>query len=60
MPKDLRSSDNKHSVKKSIVEVQKRFPDGLPMLDPVKDMHITQVHVHNSIVHNKVIIILLI
>lgn len=42
LPKDLRPSDSKHSVKKSIAEVQKRFPDGLPLLDPVKDMHITQ------------------
>ncbi len=30
-------------MKKSILEVQKRFPDGLPLLDPVEDMHITKV-----------------
>ena len=36
LPKDIRSSDAKHSVRKAIGEVQKRFPDGLPLLDPVK------------------------
>ena len=36
LPKDIRSSDAKHSVCKAIGEVQKRFPDGLPLLDPIK------------------------
>ena len=36
LPKDIRSSDAKHSVRKAIQEVQKRFPDGLPLLDPIK------------------------
>ena len=42
LPKDLRSSDNRNAVRKSITEVQKRFPHGLPLLDPVKDMHIKE------------------
>lgn len=31
-----------HSVRiwQSVVEVQRRFPDGVPLLDPVKDMRI--------------------
>lgn len=36
LPKDIRSSDARHSVRKAIQEVEKRFPDGLPLLDPVK------------------------
>lgn len=40
MPSDLRSRDNRQSVLKSIQEVQKRFPHGLPLLDPIKDMGI--------------------
>ncbi|NXF39503.1 MTREX helicase, partial [Nyctibius bracteatus] len=40
IPKDLRPIDNRQSVLKSIQEVQKRFPDGVPLLDPVDDMGI--------------------
>ncbi|PFX30767.1 Superkiller viralicidic activity 2-like 2 [Stylophora pistillata] len=40
IPKDLRSLDSRQSVGKSIKEVQRRFPDGLPMLDPIEDMGI--------------------
>ncbi|XP_078737333.1 LOW QUALITY PROTEIN: exosome RNA helicase MTR4-like [Lampetra fluviatilis] len=40
LPKDLRSHDNRQSVIKSIEEVHKRFPDGVPLLDPVDDMGI--------------------
>ncbi|XP_071490338.1 exosome RNA helicase MTR4-like [Diadema antillarum] len=40
LPKDLRPVDNRQSVGKSIQEVQRRFPDGLPLLDPVEDMGI--------------------
>ena len=41
LPKDLRSSDNRKVVRTQVQEVKKRFPDGLPQLDPVKDMHIS-------------------
>jgi len=40
LPKDLRQSDARHTVYKSLQEVQKRFPDGLPLLDPIEDMNI--------------------
>ncbi|XP_062869625.1 exosome RNA helicase MTR4 [Trichomycterus rosablanca] len=40
IPKDLRPFDNRQSMLKSIQEVQKRFPDGLPLLDPIDDMGI--------------------
>uniref|UniRef100_A0A3Q2Z7V1 Exosome RNA helicase MTR4 n=1 Tax=Hippocampus comes TaxID=109280 RepID=A0A3Q2Z7V1_HIPCM len=40
IPKDLRPFDNRQLMLKSIQEVQKRFPDGIPLLDPVDDMGI--------------------
>lgn len=40
LPKDLRSRDARVQVGKNIAEVQRRFPQGLPLLDPVKDMKI--------------------
>lgn len=40
IPKDLRSVDSKDQVRKSIREVAKRFPDGIPVLDPIEDMKI--------------------
>ncbi|XP_061603871.1 exosome RNA helicase MTR4 [Phyllopteryx taeniolatus] len=40
IPKDLRPFDNRQLMLKSIREVQKRFPDGVPLLDPVDDMGI--------------------
>ncbi|XP_073227309.1 exosome RNA helicase MTR4-like [Porites lutea] len=40
IPKDLRSLDSRQSVGKSIKEVKRRFPDGLPLLDPIEDMGI--------------------
>ncbi|KAK9325183.1 rRNA-processing arch domain-containing protein [Lipomyces orientalis] len=38
---DLKSSSQKSHVAKSINEVKKRFPDGITLLDPVKNMNIT-------------------
>ncbi|XP_022092267.1 superkiller viralicidic activity 2-like 2 [Acanthaster planci] len=40
LPKDLRPLDNRQSVGKSVQEVQRRFPDSLPLLDPIEDMGI--------------------
>ncbi|CAL1717312.1 unnamed protein product [Somion occarium] len=42
MPKDLRPRQARETVQKSIVEVQRRLPDGIPMLDPIVDMKITE------------------
>lgn len=39
-PKDLRPSDSRKSVLKTIGEVKKRFPQGPPLLNPIKDMKI--------------------
>eukprot|EP01122_Echinamoeba_exundans_P012015 TRINITY_DN4942_c0_g1_i1.p1 TRINITY_DN4942_c0_g1~~TRINITY_DN4942_c0_g1_i1.p1 ORF type:complete len:1148 (-),score=326.50 TRINITY_DN4942_c0_g1_i1:30-3077(-) len=40
-PKDLRSQDAMKSLWKRIEELQARHPDGLPQLDPIEDMQIT-------------------
>ncbi|KAL3268299.1 hypothetical protein HHI36_007417 [Cryptolaemus montrouzieri] len=39
-PDDLRPKDARKGVHKSIKEVKKRFPEGPPLLDPIKDMKI--------------------
>eukprot|EP00899_Mesostigma_viride_P016139 jgi/Mesvir1/24526/Mv21867-RA.1 len=38
MPKDLRSPESRQLAYKSVCEVQRRFPKGLPLLDPGEDM----------------------
>lgn len=40
-PNDLLSKDNRKGMFKAIKEVKKRFPEGPPLLNPVKDMKIT-------------------
>ncbi|KAJ3760892.1 rRNA-processing arch domain-containing protein [Lentinula raphanica] len=40
LPKDLRPEPSRETAWKSILEVQRRFPDGIPVLDPIKDMKI--------------------
>ncbi|KAF9096494.1 ATP-dependent RNA helicase mtr4 [Mortierella sp. AD031] len=40
LAKDLRSADARHTIHKSLMELQRRFPDGIPLLDPVQNMNI--------------------
>ena len=40
LPKDLRSIGPRETVWKSILEVQRRTPDGIPLLDPIENMGI--------------------
>lgn len=40
LPKDLKSTDARNSIKKTMNEVQKRFPDGIPIIDPIEQMNI--------------------
>ncbi|GAD95519.1 ATP dependent RNA helicase (Dob1), putative [Paecilomyces variotii No. 5] len=40
LPKDLQSPDARNGVGKRLAEVQKRFPDGIALLDPIQDMKI--------------------
>lgn len=44
VPTDLRSVDERESVVGAIKQVKKRFPENLPLLDPVKDMGIQDEH----------------
>lgn len=39
-PEDLRPKDNRKAMLKIVQEVKKRFPDGPPLLNPIKDMNI--------------------
>ena len=41
VPKDLKSSENRQSVFKTISEVKQRVGGAVPLLDPIKDMNIT-------------------
>lgn len=41
-PNDLLSKDSRKGMFKAIKEVKKRFPEGPPLLNPVKDMKITE------------------
>lgn len=42
MPKDgLKADKDRETVQKSLAEVKRRFPDGLPILDPLENMDIT-------------------
>ncbi|KAI1381641.1 antiviral helicase [Hypoxylon crocopeplum] len=45
MPKDVKTREDIESVRKQVLkslkEVERRFPDGLPILDPIENMNIT-------------------
>lgn len=41
-PNDLISKDSRKGMYKAIKEVKRRFPDGPPLLNPVKDMKINE------------------
>jgi len=40
LPKDIRQLPARDTVWKSVLEVQRRFPDGIGLLDPVQNMGI--------------------
>ncbi|KAJ5968608.1 hypothetical protein N7501_004856 [Penicillium viridicatum] len=40
LPKDITSSGSRNDVMKSVGEVKRRFPDGVPLLDPIENMQI--------------------
>lgn len=40
VPQDTKPPESRKNIMKSLKEVQRRFPDGLPLLDPVKDLKI--------------------
>lgn len=40
MPKDIRQEQSRESLWKSVLEVQRRFKDGVALLDPIENMGI--------------------
>ncbi|KAI8393428.1 rRNA-processing arch domain-containing protein [Radiomyces spectabilis] len=40
LPKEVRSKDARQTIYKSIKEIKKRFPEKIPLLDPVDNMNI--------------------
>ena len=40
VPQDTKPMEARKNIMKSLKEVQRRFPDGLPLLDPVQDLKI--------------------
>jgi ATP-dependent RNA helicase DOB1 len=41
LPKEIKTQEAKTTVRKSLEEVKKRFPDGIAILDPIENMHIS-------------------
>jgi hypothetical protein len=40
IPQKLTGTDEKRKCREQLKEIQKRYPDGLPLMDPIEDMHI--------------------
>mmetsp|Transcript_24712 Transcript_24712/g.36895 ORF Transcript_24712/g.36895 Transcript_24712/m.36895 type:complete len:901 (+) Transcript_24712:1150-3852(+) len=40
VPKDIHPEPGRQNLAKSMKEVQRRFPEGVPLLDPVQDMNV--------------------
>ncbi|KAJ3291728.1 Exosome RNA helicase MTR4 [Blyttiomyces sp. JEL0837] len=40
VPKELKSLESRNQARKMIKEIEKRFPDGIPLLDPIEDYNI--------------------
>jgi ATP-dependent RNA helicase DOB1 len=55
LPKSLRKNESLKSVFKSIQEVKKRFPDDIPLLDPIKNMGIKDAAFEKLV--NKIVIL---
>ena len=49
LPKDLKSIDQRLDLRKTVEEVKRRFPDGVPLLDPIKNMLIEDDSFRNLI-----------
>ena len=49
LPADLAKADHKALVGKALGMVKTKFPTGLPLLDPIKDMKVTEKSFHDLI-----------
>lgn len=47
LPNDLKPADQRNTVRKSLDEVKRRFPDGIAVLDPIENMGITDASFQN-------------
>lgn len=47
LPSDLKSPEERNTVRKSLEEVKRRFPDGIAVLDPIENMGITDISFKN-------------
>jgi ATP-dependent RNA helicase DOB1 len=41
LPKDLRPKEARDTMWDRLKEASRRFPDGIPLLDPIEDMHVS-------------------
>jgi len=41
IPQKLTGMDEKRKCQDQLKEIKRRYPDGLPLMDPIEDMHIT-------------------
>ena len=41
IPQKLTGMDEKRKCYDQLKEIKRRYPDGLPLMDPIEDMHIT-------------------
>lgn len=53
IPKDLKNQESRLSVQKILKESMKRFPDGIPVLDPIEDMKIDDPSLKKTITVNR-------
>ncbi|KAK4549673.1 ATP-dependent RNA helicase mtr4 [Oleoguttula mirabilis] len=44
LPTDLRTQEQRNTVRKALEEVERRFPDGIAILDPIENMGIKDDH----------------
>ena len=56
LPKELRSSDARKSIYRSILQVKKKFPD-VPLLDPIENMNIKDTAFQKLVVVSKVYVV---
>jgi ATP-dependent RNA helicase DOB1 len=44
IPQKLTSADERRKCRDQLKEIQRRYPDGLPLLDPTEDMNIVGMY----------------
>jgi ATP-dependent RNA helicase DOB1 len=57
LPQDLRSEQARETVWKSVLEVHRRMPNGVPLLDPIENMGIKDVKFKELVTVCEIIVI---